>query len=287
MLEKTHTEAYRKQGFDFSFTPPDNGRYHVVCTASDEDGGSTRVSKWIDVQNLPPTIDSFTEPLVVAEGQPLSVWASISDPGGRDTHTFFWQVTDASEQVVHSGTQAVFEFAPPDNGTYRVTFTATDKDGDSGTAQATFTATNVPPTATFSGDTQAVYGQAVTVRFTDPFDPSPADTATGFHYSFAFDPFELQSVTYLDGSTADDSWTIQTLKAGKHTIYGRIIDKDDGYSEYTTTVIVSKAHATIEIDDASCHPGVIKLRRLANKLAPGFFFCWSRDHDVQPNVCRR
>jgi hypothetical protein len=328
---------------EFTFTPPDNGRYHVACTASDGDGGSTRVLKWIDVQNQPPTIDSFTVPpvvdegqlvtatasasdpagpydpvslswsvtrdgtllrtgsgtqfeftpddngiyqvtvvaddgdggvtsrwqdikvrnvaptvalllrpepeegesLIVTEGHSVSVTASISDAGGRDTHTYFWQVTDVSGQLVHWGTQAIFQFAPPDNGTYRVTFTATDKDGDSGTAQATFTATNVAPTATFSGNSEATYGQAVTIRFTDPFDPSTADTAAGFRYSFALDPIEL-AVTWAQADTAAQ-WS-PILDAGPYTVYGRIFDKDHAFSQYARTLTIHKADQHLQWD---------------------------------------
>jgi hypothetical protein len=97
--------------------------------------------------------------------------------------------------------------------------------------------TYVAPTATFTGPESVTYGQATTVNFTHSFDPSSADTAAGFTYSYSLNgaDFTAQGV--------DEDATF-TLDAGEHTVYGRVYDKDGAYTEYETTVTVEKANAS-------------------------------------------
>ena len=47
------------------------------------------------------------------------------------------------------------------------------------------TVTNVAPTATFEAPAATLAGSPFTIALTSPFDPSSADTAAGFTYTFS------------------------------------------------------------------------------------------------------
>src|SRR5439155_468692 len=76
-------------------------------------------------------------------------------------------------------------FTPDDNGSYVVTFTATDKDGASGSDSKTISATNVAPTATLGNNGPVNEATPATISFSGQFDPSSADTTAGFHYAYS------------------------------------------------------------------------------------------------------
>jgi hypothetical protein len=92
---------------------------------------------------------------------------------------------------------------------------------------------NFAPRATIakqvSGD-----GTSVTVLLTSPWDPSSADTAAGFHYSFS-DNYNTLKTSYA-AATDPSSKSFQFETPGSHQIYGRIFDKDNGSRDYNTTV---------------------------------------------------
>ncbi|MCS7470620.1 PKD domain-containing protein [Stieleria sp. ICT_E10.1] len=130
----------------YSFTPDDNGSYEIVFTVSDEDGGSTAVSKTITVGNVAPSVVSlenvtFGSPVAAPNvggvvGQNLQFRGVFADAGISDTHTATVDWGDGSDleplvptQQAGGGSVAgehIFEKA----GTYRVTITVTDSDGE-------------------------------------------------------------------------------------------------------------------------------------------------------------
>jgi hypothetical protein len=81
------------------------------------------------------------------------------------------------------------------------------------------------------------------VSFSGQSDPS--DTAARFHYKYALSASELDGATYAN-SGADESASFD-LDAGTYTVYARIIEKDGGYTQLSTTVTVNKANATIVV----------------------------------------
>ncbi|MHB9067992.1 MAG: choice-of-anchor Q domain-containing protein [Pirellulaceae bacterium] len=110
-----------------------------------------------------------------------------------------------------------------------------------------FEVQNVAPTATFSHAGPITYGETAVVAFADPFDPSADDTTAGFHYAYATSSAGLDGVTYASGST-EATYHFTGLQAGRHTLYARIIDKEDGYTQYTTVVHIEKAALTVTAD---------------------------------------
>ena len=86
------------------------------------------------------------------------------------------------------------------------------------------------------------------MSFANSTDPSPADTAAGFHYSFALDPDQLATsyASATDGSTKDFTFTA----AGTYTVYGRIFDQDGAWSDYSTTVTISANTPPTAVNDS-------------------------------------
>ena len=124
-----------------------------------------------------------------------------------------------------------------DNGVYTVRGRVYDKDGDYTEYTTTITISNVAPTATLNNSGPIVAGGSVTATFISPIDPSLADIADGFHYSFAQSVDNL--ATTYDLASPNVSQTFSFGAAGTYTIFGRIFDKDNAYTEYTTIVTVT------------------------------------------------
>src|SRR5205823_4076513 len=83
---------------------------------------------------------------------------------------------------------------------------------------------------------------AALVRFSDQADPGGVDTAAGFRYSYALSQGAL-ATSYAD-ATDGASKPFTFPDDGSYTVYGRIFDKDGGYTEYQTTIIVADVAPT-------------------------------------------
>src|SRR5262249_27780197 len=86
-------------------------------------------------------------------------------------------------------------------GTWPITVTIRHDAAPQAVAVSAAAIANVAPTATLSSAGSVTYGQATTVSFSSPFDPSSADDAAGFHYAFAADdPYALDGASYTANS---------------------------------------------------------------------------------------
>ncbi len=118
-------------------------------------------------------------------------------------------------------------------------------DYEGGPTTTVVNVTNTAPTAILSNNGAVDEGTAVTVSFGVSSDPSPVDTVAGFHYAFALDPAQLPD-RYVDAGTAS-SQQFTFADNGTYTVYGRILDKDNGYTDYQTVVAVNNVAPTVEI----------------------------------------
>lgn len=183
----------------------------------------------------------------INEGGAFTSSGSFADPGSH-TWTAMVDYGDGSGvQTLALSPDKTFALSRvyADNGVYTVTVTVTESDpeADYGSDTATVTVNNVAPTGALGSDS-VTYGNNSTVSFSAQHDDSSVDTAAGFHYSLATSVGGLATTYAAAGTSASAPFTFD---AGDHSIYGRIFDKDGGFTEYTTTVHVNKADAVVTV----------------------------------------
>ena len=97
---------------------------------------------------------------------------------------------------------------------------------------------NAAPTATFSAPATVTPGQSAVFRFDNAADPSVADAVAGFRYGYDFN----NDGDFVDAGEAEnvaDASRAFAFTAGTHTVRGRIVDKDGGFTDYTATVVAA------------------------------------------------
>lgn len=184
-----------------------------------------------------PSFIQATE-LTAVEGTPLTLQSVLSDE--REIISYAWSVTkDATAFSLPEATitnQNAFTFTPTDSGNYQVSVTVT-YDGGSLSEITSITVTNAAPTAVLFNDGPLYRLYSGTIAFREVVEPSSVDSASGFHYSFASSLAGLATTYATAGDAASKSLVFST--AGQQTVYGRVFDKDDGYTDYTTIVTVN------------------------------------------------
>ena len=189
---------------------------------------------WVDVVFQPstpgaPTANAGADQ-TANEGSAVNFSGSATGTGPL---SYYWTFGDGASA---SGTLTP-SHAYADNGTYTATLTVTDAYGKTAQDSAVITVLNVNPTATLSNNGPVLVNSPVTISFSNQFDPSSADTAAGFKYSYDFNNDGTFELTDVSSATASTSYSA----AGTYIVRGRIKDKDGGYTDYTTTVTVTTA----------------------------------------------
>ena len=223
------------------------GTFQVLVTVSDGKGNVVTSSPvTLTLTNLAPTATLTGS--TVGEGSPATVsFSNQTDPSQTDTnagfhYSFATSSAGLNTNYATAGTTPSTTFTFNDNGSYTVYGAIIDKDGGVTIYSTTVTVTNVAPTATLSNTGPINEGGSVTVQFSNPSDPSSADTSAGFHYSFALQSSDLAQSYTAAGTTASTVFNFDDN--GSYVVYGRIFDKDGGYTDYTTTVVVNNVVPT-------------------------------------------
>jgi uncharacterized repeat protein (TIGR01451 family) len=170
-------------GVSPSVTCNDNGTLTVSLTVTDDDGdGSAADEGTVTVSNVAPAADADAAGLGYSgnEGASVALAGSVTDPGSNDTHTYLWAYTPVSGVdagatcTIADGTTLTPTIACTDDGTFKVTLTATDDDGlSSPAAEATLSLSNVAPslgaiTGLPLAPVQVGTGVSANLTFTDP-----------------------------------------------------------------------------------------------------------------------
>ncbi len=179
--------------------------------------------------------------LAFDEGSQITYKVSASAPD-LPGNTLTYSLGSAPAGASINPTTGLFTWTPADGlATAQVTVRVTDNGSPQLSDTKTFiiTVNNVPPTATLSNNAPIDEGSSATVTFANQFDPSTADTQAGFHYAYAVDGASLAGATYANsGASASASFSFADGPSD-HTATARIIDKDGGFTEYTTTIHVN------------------------------------------------
>ena len=225
-------DGYGEFGAASTFSCPtsNQGERTVRGKLRDKDLDEREYAATVLVNNVLPTA-SFEVPETLDEATPFDLTLTGGPEGS--TYAFdcgngygdFGEVETATCQKIDSGQR-----------TFRGTIL--DGDGDEQPYEASITVANVAPTATLGNNGPVVAGQTVQITFTGQADASEADVAAGFHYAFACDNGSLDGETYASAGTAAD-YDCTFAAADTYTVRGRIIDKDGGFNDNTTEVIVT------------------------------------------------
>ncbi|MGH3086179.1 MAG: hypothetical protein ACRDSJ_02525, partial [Rubrobacteraceae bacterium] len=242
----------------------------MTITASDGEKFS-QATFTLTVNNVAPTT-------VWDERDPKSVWESdgtnygfqfkVTEPGEDTTSP---NVSCGSRGTV-AGVWQTWSVSSPDSGYVRtynlecrfadgpasstISASATDSDGATGnTATMTAQVENHLPTATLNAPTSINEGGTATVTFTNQNDVQ-ADRNAGFRYAFACNGASLDGATYDNSGTGtsttcaygDNGPMTDKGTPSPYTVRARIIDKDDGFTEYTKNITVNNVAPTATLE---------------------------------------
>ncbi|HEU5343776.1 MAG TPA: MBG domain-containing protein [Ktedonobacterales bacterium] len=229
--------------------PSASGPITVQAEVRDKDGGVYVIpSTKVDIGNRAPTTSAAT--LSAPEGIATTVRlaGSGTDPDG-DTLTYAWDLNN--DGVYETVGQVAQDVVNVDDGPSALTVGLRVCDQPPPetpaipslctTTTATINILNVTPTGAFNFLVSAV-GQPFTLSITNPYDPSAADRAAG--YSYAFDCGEGSGYgAFGAASSATCAWP---TAPGKHTVRGKIQDKDSGVYEFVAAITFTDSSVSIQ-----------------------------------------
>ena len=183
--------------------------------------------------NRPP-VASVGGPYAAAEGSPVALHGSATDPDG-DPLTYAWDVGG----VAASGADATVT-APDGPATVPVKLTVCDDHGACATDTTTLTVSNVPPAVTLTAAPSPVTEGGTFTLTAHVTDPSAADTTAGF--TFEFDcgggTFTLAAGLSTSCPAVDDPGVTARV---------RVTDKDGGSTVATAAVAIANVAPAVKI----------------------------------------
>jgi len=212
------------------------------------------VVNWADMLTGPassPEGSSYTVSIAAMPADALAVYAATGS-------TVLWgDATSSSPAYTGAATSASTTYT--DNGNY-VTgsgnpgttnpfspLTARINAGTRSQIRGTVsrTITNVAPTSGFDNGGNVTQGSNGLVFFFGQSDVSSVDTTVGFRYSYDFN----NDGTYEIVNSLSSSATVPAsyLGSGTVTVAGRIMDKDGGFTVYTTDITVTPVAPTFSV----------------------------------------
>jgi hypothetical protein len=237
----------------------------VRVRVSDGSLATTSAPTLLSIASVAPLATASNDGPVV-EGSPVTVsLTGANDPSSGDTAAGFHYAFDTDGDgtfdvgdgtYAGSGTASSVSVPTTDDGTIKMHAAIIDRNGVSSTLTTIVTITNAAPAAALSDDGPVVEGSAATVSFGAPSDPSPVDTAAGFHYAYDLNgdgTYDVGDGTYAGSGTAS-SVSLPTSDDGTIAVKGAIIDKDGGVTTHTTDVVVTNAAPSVTLTGPDATP---------------------------------
>ena len=214
----------------------------ITINADDGHGGTASVPFNVDVVGVAPTAQILTDPVSVPEGAPVPFTGAASSPDAADNaagFTYGWTVTKDGNPFA-SGSGSSFNFTPDDEGTYGITFSATDDGGMTGATSMSVIGTNVPPTAKINGVTSAasqlVYVPQQLLNFSGSF--TAPGTADKHSVTWDFGDGSHTTTNLPAGGGQGVSTTHAYGSAGTYHVTLSVGDGEGGTGAASTTVNV-------------------------------------------------
>jgi hypothetical protein len=158
----------------------DNGSFTVGLRVTDSTGASDTDTADVTIRNVAPTVHAGGD-RAVAEGAPLDLLTSFSDPSTADTHTatIDWGDGLLEAGVVNQSDDTVSgSHVYVDNGSYTVELCVRDDDGDVGCDSFVAGVANVAPSVEAGPDQSADELDEVLLLGASFTDPGVLDTHT-------------------------------------------------------------------------------------------------------------
>jgi 6-phosphogluconolactonase (cycloisomerase 2 family) len=253
LLATTYAAASPSASTTFTFD--NNGAYTVYGRIFAQDGAYGDFTTPITVTNVPPTA-SFSNSGPVDEGSSAATVTfsnqydvSTADRAAGFTYSYDFGNTGTFEITRSSSPTAGVPSALLADGPASLVVRGRIYDQDGGFTDylTTITINNVPPTATFASSGSVNEGSPATVNFTKQSDVSPVDRAAGFSYSYDFNNDGVFEISNSSSATAAVPTALLDDGPATLHIHGRITDKDGGYSDYYTDLIVNNVAPTATI----------------------------------------
>jgi VCBS repeat-containing protein len=224
--------------------------FQVTLTVNDGTESSTSTAD-VTVANIAPAA-TLGAPASVDEGGSINLsLIAPSDPSTVDSTAGFQYAFDCGDGAGYSASASnTATCSTSDNGTRTVKGKISDKDGSETEYTAEVPVNNVAPTAILDNDGPVNEGGLATISFSAAVDPSSVDTTAGFHYVFACDNGDLGAATYATASS-DATTQCTFVDNGDYSVKGRIIDKNDSFTEFTTSVSVVNLAPSVAADNES------------------------------------
>jgi hypothetical protein len=223
--------------------------YTVTAQATDDvvyDAGSLNVT----VTNVAPSQLNLRLPNAIKEGDTVALTGDFRDPGTQEarTVTLDWgdgsprQTLDLPPGATSFGGQGQapvthqYLLPTPALGADTITVTVTDDNGGSTSATTQVVVNHAPPTPKITGvGSQYFEGTPITLGSTVS-DPSPADTAAGFTYSWSV---AKNGSFWLQSTGSSPTFTFSPDDAGLYVVSLTVFDQNGDWKTVSQTLTVS------------------------------------------------
>lgn len=231
----------------------------IADTTEGLNGDGKLVIRKLQDANASPVLD-FIRDRSVNEGSTITITAFAIDKTGG-TPLVYTMPEKASGATIDSAT-GVLAWTPGDSQVADFTVVVTDPNNNFFTQESfKINVLNVAPTATFSGPAVVAPNATPTFSFTGTADASAVDAASlRFAYDYNNDGvWDAGGATYataIANASKTAPATFFSTAGSTRTVRGRVIDKDNGFTDYFVSVNVENVGpsvgvptATIEVND--------------------------------------
>ena len=212
-----------------TFTYSTEGTFLVTLRVTDDEGNVVTCSQSVTVGSVPPTCSFTASPSTANVGDTVNFNATASSDDGTITN-FAFDFGDGTAPL-DPNTDPTVSHVFTTEGSFIVTLTVTDNDGNNVSCTQTVTVGSVPPTCSFTASpTSASVGQTVNFNATASTDDG---TITNFGWDFG------------DGNTLDpntDPTVSHVFTAnGTFVVTLTLTDEDGNTTACTQNVVVGNA----------------------------------------------
>jgi DNA/RNA endonuclease G (NUC1) len=251
--DSTRTDLGRAEALTYSWHFSDNsdatgkvvthtfsghGAFTATLTVADAFGWPNSSTATVSLTNVPPTA-SLAAPSSGLEGTPFTLsLTGATDPSPSDAAALTFAFDCGAGYATASAT-ATSSCTAADQGDVTVHAKVIDPAGAFTEYSAVVHVANVAPTATFNTPGSVARGSAIALSLTGVVDPSSADAAAGFTYSF-----DCGDGAGFGTAGVASTASCSTTSSGSRTVRGRVVDKDGGANEYSALVTITSVPPT-------------------------------------------